>query len=217
MTLIKPAQQAKPILLRPGERRTILLVGDFITSSLALLTSLYFWARADEYLDLSWQFIQRTPSWFLLLPFIWMILMVELYDEHRAANWRETLRMLTASALVGLGFYLMLYFFYSTPKSLPRRGVAGFVMAAYFLTLVWRLGYIRIFTAPRFMSRVLLVGAGETGKRLLRVTKEIWPPPFFLVGIIDDDPEKIGTQIDGLQVFGGSDRLIPLIQEQTRI
>ncbi|RPI26518.1 MAG: sugar transferase [Chloroflexota bacterium] len=210
----KHIAKSPPLILRPGERRTLLLIVDFIISNLALLISLYLWARADEFLEFSLEFLRRTPAWFFLLPFFWLILLVELYDEHRASDWKETLRGVATTALVGLGLYLILYFFYSTPKSLPRRGVAGFILAASVLTLTWRFIYIRVFTAPQFMRRVLLVGAGETGKTMLQITKEIWPPPFYWVGIIDDDPEKLGIEKEGVSVLGSSQELYEIINRE---
>jgi exopolysaccharide biosynthesis polyprenyl glycosylphosphotransferase len=209
----KSTHTASTFRLRPGERRTLLLIGDFSMAAIALVIALYYWARGDQWLDFSLEFMQNIPGWFYLLPLAWMLLLVELYEEHRAASTRFTLQRIFAAAVLGLGLYLLIYFT-SEPKSLPRRGVIGFVVAASALTLVWRLLYIRIFTAPRFMRRVLLVGAGVTGTIILKVYKEAWPLPFYLAGIIDDDPQKIDTQIEGFQVFGGSDILLDTIEAQ---
>ncbi len=63
------------------------------------------------------------------------------------------------------------------------------------------------------MRRTLLVGVGETGKIILKIVNELRPPPFLLVGIIDDDPRKIGLSIEGYPVFGGSDCLLDIIIE----
>jgi exopolysaccharide biosynthesis polyprenyl glycosylphosphotransferase len=92
--------------------------------------------------------------------------------------------------------------------------VAGFFVAAPILTLIWRFLYIRIFTAPAFMRRVLLVGAGKAGETLLQVIDDLWPPPFFLVGIIDDDPKKIGTEIQNHKILGGSDKLLEIVEQE---
>jgi exopolysaccharide biosynthesis polyprenyl glycosylphosphotransferase len=193
----------------------LLLVGDFIVGQIALLAALYFWASKDELLHFSWEFLSNRPqAWFFLLPFIWMILLVELYDERRAASWKHTFRTVATAALFGLGMYLILYFFYTTPKSLPRRGVAAFILSVSILTLLWRWAYIHIFTAKQFLRRVLLVGGGETGQRLLQISRQIQPPPFQWVGIIDDDPEKINTEIEGQMTFGGSDKLLEVVASE---
>jgi exopolysaccharide biosynthesis polyprenyl glycosylphosphotransferase len=199
-------------LLRPGERRTLLVIIDFLVAVIALAASLFVWSWVDEYYEFSLEFLRTIPSWFFLMPFIWVILLVELYDEHRASNWKQTTRSIAMTGLIALGMYLVIYFFYSTPKSLNRRGVAGFIVAAMALTYLWRLLYIRIFTAPEFMRRVLLVGAGETGQTLLKVFKKISPPPFFWVGMIDDDPDKLGMEKEGYQVLGSSENLLEIIK-----
>jgi exopolysaccharide biosynthesis polyprenyl glycosylphosphotransferase len=182
---------------------------------LALFIAIFVWSIADEYQVLSLNFLRRLPPWFFILPFIWPFLMVRLYEEHRARDPKETLSNITFSALIGLGFYMVFYFTYQTPKLLPRIGVASFIISVFMLTLFWRLVYIRVFTAPQFLRRVLLVGAGETGKIMLKIVNQMKPRPYILVGIIDDDPHKINQLIEGYEVFGGCERLLEtIIQHQ---
>jgi len=196
--------------LRPRERRTLLLLGDFLMAEIALLISIYVWSVADIYQSFSLSFISRLPNWFFLLPFIWPLLMARLYDEHRARSPAQTISNIAFSALIGLGLY-MVFYFTAEPASLPRIGVASWIISVFILTLLWRLLYIRIFTAPQFMRRMLLVGAGETGSIMLKIINQIKPRPYILVGIIDDDPQKIGKIIEGYEVFGGNAILLEAI------
>jgi exopolysaccharide biosynthesis polyprenyl glycosylphosphotransferase len=62
------------------------------------------------------------------------------------------------------------------------------------------------------MQRALLVGAGITGQALLRVMKELSPPPFNLIALIDDDPEKIGMKIEGYSVWGSCENLLDIVK-----
>ena len=201
------------ILLRPAERRALLLFGDILMVLLALILALAFWAQSDQGSSFSLDFLLATPFWFFLLPVLWLLLLSSLYQEKRAADWTETLRVIAIAAVIALAFYSVVYFF-NTPKSLPRRGVAAFVGAALILTLIWRFIYIHVFTAPQFLRRVLLVGGGETGQIILKILRSMHPQPFVVVGIIDDDPEKIGTEIEGYPVFAGSDKLLETISNQ---
>jgi len=203
--------------LHTRERRTLLVLGDFLMAVIALMVALYFWALGEIFHDFSVEFLlERPPAWYYLLPFFWVVLLVELYDIHRAGNINDTVRGIATATLIGLGFYLLLFFYFTDPPNslLPRRGVAGFFVAAPVLTLIWRFLYIRIFTAPTFMRRVLVVGGGKAGETLLQVIDDLWPPPFFLVGIIDDDPQKIGTQIEGHEVLGDSSRLLEIVEQE---
>jgi exopolysaccharide biosynthesis polyprenyl glycosylphosphotransferase len=210
MNNVKTTPTSSMWRLRPRERRTLLLLGDFIMAEIALMIAIYVWSIADIYQIFTLNFVARLPNWFFLLPFIWPLLMARLYDEHRARYPGQTLGNIAFSALIGLGLY-MVFYFTSEPNSLPRIGVAAFIICVFSLTLIWRLIYIRIFTAPQFMRRILLVGAGETGNIILNIINQIKPRPYILVGIIDDDPQKIGNTIEGYEVFGGNDVLLQAI------
>jgi exopolysaccharide biosynthesis polyprenyl glycosylphosphotransferase len=190
----------------------MLILGDFAMAAFALTVALVFWAAADVFQSFSLQFLLLTPAWFYALPLLWPVLMSRMYEERRARSPQEVLPGITLAAVLGLGIYLLVYFT-STPSSLPRIGVAVFIVLASILTLLWRLFYIRVFTAPQFMRRSLLVGGGETGTIMLKIFNELNPRPFVLVGIIDDDPQKIGTFIEGYQVLGGNDILLDTIHK----
>ncbi len=79
------------------------------------------------------------------------------------------------AALISIGLYLVVYFT-SEPNSLPRRGVAVFIIVTALLTLLWRMIAISLFTQPRFLRRVIIVGAGKAGQTIQKVIKEIQPP-----------------------------------------
>ncbi len=203
----------KPIgwRVRTREQRTILLIGDAFVSISALLGGLYFWGQKDAWLKFSLGFLQqRVEFWFYLLPLIWMVFLVELYDPHRAKNIRKSVAGISIAALAGLSLYAVVYLI--SPKgSLPRLGIGIFLVFAFVLTLIWRLIYIQIFTAQAFLRRVLIIGAGGAGETLAHVYNELQPQPFFLVGFMDDDPAKIGKSLDGFPILGGNEHLLEII------
>lgn len=198
--------------LRPAERRLLLIVGDGLAAAGAVVVALALWAPRD-WLGLSAELVRARAPWFVYLPVLWVLLMVNLYDVHRASSQKETVRGVLLATGAGLALYAIVYLT-SEPGSLPRRGVLYFLMAASLLTLAWRLVYIRIFTAPTFLRRVLVAGAGLSGRTLLNVVRQMWPPPFHLVGLIDDDPGKLGQEIEGARVLGDSTSLLRLIEEE---
>lgn len=179
-----------------------------------MVIALYFWARGDQWLDFTLEFLrERPPDWFFFLPVVWLLLLIELYDTRRAGRRTDTLRGVSVAVAISAFIYFFL-FFISEPKSLPRRGVAVFIAAAATLTLLWRLLYIQIFTAPAFLRRVLIIGAGHGGSELAEMIQGLSPPPFSLVGYIDDDPKKIGRIISDLPVLGNSAELQRIINKQ---
>ena len=199
--------------LRNTERRLLLLIGDGIASGIALITALYLWAARDQWLTFSPTFLQeRPPAWFWFLPLFWLILMIELYDVRRANRRMDTIRGIIIAGLVGTGLY-MIVFFISPPDSLPRQGVATFIIGSAILTLLWRMLFIRIFTAPLFLRRMLIVGAGRQGSELCIILRKVNPPPFILAGLIDDDPVKQGTLIEGYPILGPGNQIGQVVQE----
>ncbi len=198
--------------IRVRERRFILLFGDLFVTYLSVLIALVTWAQKD-FLDFSGAFlIQRAPFWFYLLPFLWIFIMMDLYDIRRASRRKDTLGGVATAAIISLLIY-MVVFFISDPNSLPRRGVLIFVICATVLTIFWRFIYIRVFTAPIFMRRALIIGAGKAGSSLAKMINEILPSPYQIVGFIDDDPEKEGLTIEGFSVLGPSKNLLQIITE----
>ncbi|MBM3144216.1 MAG: sugar transferase [Chloroflexi bacterium] len=207
--------QSIPTLWRLGlrERRTLLLLGDLFIGVVALVVALIIWGLSEEWLGLSVAFIQeRVVFWFYFLPLIWLLLLVELYDVHRAAHRPQVIKSILTATIIGFVLYLFVYFASDNP--LPRRGVAAFLGAASLLTLGWRLLYIRIFNAPEFMRRVLVVGAGRAGRTILEVINRLEPKPFELVGLIDDDPGLLDSEIEGHRVVANSQRLLEIIESQ---
>jgi exopolysaccharide biosynthesis polyprenyl glycosylphosphotransferase len=216
--ITKSAKQVRKSVawrVRPGEQRVLLLVGDVIAVSIALFFALYFWAeRGAEWLRFGPEFLQvRPPFWFYLMPAAWLILLVELYDSRRALSRMDTLKGTSLAALIGLAIYLPVYFM-TKGVNLPRYGVVVFIFFAFVLTLIWRNIFIGIFSMPRFMRRVLIVGAGRSGTTLLRILDDLWPPPFYVVGLIDDDEEKIGAKLGNYTVLGGCSRLLHIVKEE---
>ncbi len=186
--------------LQTGERVLLLILGDLIMASTATFLALAMWAQLD-WLGFSLDFVRTRAAWFVFLPLVWLLLMVNLYDLRRAGLWREVQRGIIGAASVGVVIYLVFYFT-SAPGSLPRRAILYFLFLAVILTTIWRWIYVRVFTAPTFMRRILIVGAGESGHTMSTVIQEMTPPPFDVVGFVDDDPKKQGQYMVQSPVLG---------------
>ncbi len=215
---------SRPPSLRLGtlEQRVILIIGDFLASLLSLVASLAIW---HEY---SWQALLDTgvtlkqaerifsiniPSWVYLLPLIWLLLLIELYEPQTAANRKKTQHGILVAGAIAFVIYAVIFITFKDPTSLPRIVIGAFLLLTALLTWLWRLLYIWLYTAQGMMRRVLIVGAGKAGATLAKVYSELEPKPFLLVGFSDDDPEKIGSKIEGFRVFGSNGSLIELIAQ----
>jgi exopolysaccharide biosynthesis polyprenyl glycosylphosphotransferase len=208
--------RSNSIQLRIAERRTILVIGDFLVAVVALILSLVYWGSTLRFIQFNLEFLrERVPAWYYLLPVIWVLLLIELYDIHTAGSWRRTLQGVLIAALIGIGLYLIVYVIYVEPPRsvLPRLGVASFLVLAVVLTLTWRAIYIRVFTAPQFLRRVLLVGGGKTGQIMLQIHNNLDPKPFHMIGVIDDDLIKQGTYLEGQPILGTSEYLLNIVDK----
>ena len=212
--------------LRANEHRLILLLSDLAASTLATFLAAYVWKQyALQNLVAKGIDIERAerilriqgfhvPSWFYLLPLGWLLLMVELYDPHNSVSWRRTVRGIALAAFIGLVAYALIFIFNQDPTaSLPRFGVGAFIVLASIFTLILRLSYIRLYTTSGLQRRVLIVGAGKAGMTLAKVYCQASPPPFSLIGFIDDDFQKIDRMYFGYPVIGASKDLLAIIDQ----
>src|SRR5271157_301084 len=212
--------------LRSSERRILLILGDLVASIASDFAAIYVWRLylyyklLSEYLNIkperAWVLVTlsvKVPLWFFLLPIGWLLLMVELYDPHVAASWRRTLRGIEIAAFIGIVVYSLIFIITSRDTtSLPRIGVAAFLVIASLLTLGWRAAYIRLYTSPELMRRVLVIGAGKAGLALAQTFNKLKPPPFNLIGFIDDDPHKSKHNFEGFPVIASSRRLLQIVE-----
>lgn len=209
------AKQAyKKWRLEDSERRILLILGDFGCAVVALFLALYLWASGDAWLNFSVEFFKsRAPAWFYLMPVIWVVLLIDSYDQQKSANTKTTLKAIGLAILIATAIYLVIYFA-SPINSLPRLGVAYFIICAAVLTFLWRLVYIRLFRASMRQKRVLIVGAGNAGTALVEEIARHDSPPLTLVGLIDDDPAKLGNTIHGYPILGNHTNIAQVVQDQ---
>jgi FlaA1/EpsC-like NDP-sugar epimerase len=88
-----------------------------------------------------------------------------------------------------------------------------FMFAARFLAHAVHERPLRGFRARKDAREVLIVGAGDGGRLVLRElvrNRELAMKP---VGFIDDDPLKRGIRVDGVKVLGATDELSRILDE----
>jgi len=110
-------------------------------------------------------------------------------------------------AFYGLGFY----------------GLSRTVVVMDTILLLLLTGVLRL--TPRFYSEffvlrkvrlgraAFIIGAGDTGESLLRELKKSSHLDYNPVGFIDDDRDKLGVKIHGVQVLGSREELEELISK----
>jgi exopolysaccharide biosynthesis polyprenyl glycosylphosphotransferase len=220
-----------PLRLRPAEHRLILLIGDLLMALGSMLLALYTWSQynlyvyqilVEQYVEdgrslpfaqqlAAGQTVVEVPFWFYLLPIIWLVLLVELYEPHVASSGRKTTRGIAVAAFIGLLAYSVL-FIIQQQSNLPRIGVGAFLLFASVLTLTWRMAFIRLYKSTGQRRRVLVIGAGKAGQTLAELYRNQGTRSFNIIGFVDDDRQKGNKVFHGIPVLGTTSHLLNLVE-----
>ncbi len=64
------------------------------------------------------------------------------------------------------------------------------------------------------LKKVLIVGAGDAGEKILREILENYRLYYQVVGFIDDDPGKQGRSIHGIRVLGNVEKIVKILEKK---
>ncbi len=70
------------------------------------------------------------------------------------------------------------------------------------------------FYGQKYRRRVLIVGAGAAGEKILREISENYQLHYEVIGFIDDDPSKQGRSIHGVSVLGHLDEMYKIVADE---
>jgi FlaA1/EpsC-like NDP-sugar epimerase len=137
----------------------------------------------------------------------------------RYASVDDLLRIIKAVTLGTLLFIASIGFFFRL-QGFPR----SVFLIDWFIILVLLGGsrflyrIIReIYSAPKHSEvrrKVLIVGAGDVGEMILRSIRRELDMPYEVVGFLDDDPDKIGRRIHGVEVLDHISNLEGVVREK---
>lgn len=139
-------------------------------------------------------------------------------------TWRfvglTELSNLMKAAVVSTGFIYLLNLglreFLDNKYDLPRGIIVITAVMIFSLLAVLRISkrvYLEVFRQSKIGKRVLIVGADFTGKQLAKELVFNSEEAFVPVAIVDEDPMKIGTYIEGIRIYGGIDSIPEVIAE----
>lgn len=192
--------------------RIALFLGDFFCMIISLLFSI--WVRGVLF-NLSTPIRLALNPHFLYLAGIFLVILfiADSYDHQTDyCNIKNLLRviltMLLATGMAVFLFYVRWGFSFSHQLLLLQAG------AFLVLGCAWRYLFSALMFTTKFFKRTLIVGAGGAGRRLLQIIREHPRCGLLPVGLVDDDPAKLGSEVEGVPVLGTSADLPALIEKE---
>ena len=189
----RPEPRVIPRGLQAVEHRALLVIGDAVAGTAAVLVALWLWS-----IPAGWEFSTRTIAehawWFAAVPFWIVAASLPAAPATIAFSMHRTLAALLRGSAVLVVTYAAWYF-YSPRGVLPRLVVLYFVWEATLLTLAWRLIFLTIFSRERFRARAIIVGSGRAAAMALEMLRAHRARQIDVVGCV-----PTGTDADRITV-----------------
>ncbi len=200
------------IFSRPLSKwKIVLLGGDACFYFLTLLVSLFLNPKtnSDPILFLSTYKLQ-----FFLMGLVYLLVnyIADLYDFQKDyRRWWHTAQVLLGVMIGALTNIVLFYF----PLGVFVGRTLLLIQAPLFATflVLWRAAFSAVALPHRLQRKIIIVGAGSSGQRILQALHNRPLSGLLVQGFVDDDPQKVGTVIDGLPVMGDSSQLLELASQ----
>lgn len=191
-------------------RRYILIIVDVLLVLTALVVYLRFFHPTA--LQSYHGFIDNIV-WMTVIVILWFIYsyIFNLYKLSNVDRVTETIRNTGFTAILTGITYLFIPFISPT---LPFSRTPAFFLIAAMVTLVllWRVCYAAFFIHPILNKKALVLGAGYTGREIVRTLLHdasiYHKTAYKIYGYIDDDKSKQGKTYDDIKVIGGGEMLL---------
>lgn len=195
-------------------RKIFLMILDIIVINLCYY--LGFLLKFDWKIPASyWNMYVRWIVPIILIKIIIFVLFGLYRTMWRYADFKELFKIFMAIIVANVvtGMFLI-----SMNVGFPRSVIAlVFVIDMFFVTGTRYLSQARknlVFSIPvDKVKRVLIIGAGDAGVLMLNELRKHKELGYKVVAFIDDDKNKIGTELLGIPVIGGKEKIISAISE----
>ena len=200
--------------------KILLILFDVIIVCLAYGIALWF--RFDGRISLIPE--QYTHGWLVMCPIlavgcVAIFFLFRLYDSiWRYVSYNEVIRVgIGVLAVLLLNIIVSLVFYFRMPMSYYAMGCVLHFLLAAGMRMSYRalriLGDYFQVRSDDSLKKVLIVGAGEAGRLLVREFKNQVPVTGRVIGFVDDNREKAGRSIEGVRILGQIKDVPELVRE----
>lgn len=197
--------------IRISKWSLLLLLGDMVAFCLAVPVGIFMTPKPawDPWFVVE---LYGVPILLVALVYFLVLYVANLYDHYQDFRRRDNISRVILSCLIGTGVAILL-FCYPSWRIIPRNFVEWHAVTFVWLATMWRYSFSAIALPTKLKRRVLIMGAGQAGRWIAGVIAQRPNCGLAVKGFVDDDPRKLGTNIDGLTVLGASINLIELINQ----
>jgi len=188
--------------------KIILLGGDICILGISLSAGLFLSPRIYDPLPL----FHESKVSFLFMGIVYLLVnfVGDLYDYQKDyRGWKNTTQVFL-TAIVGAVANIIIFYF-PLGKFVGRYFLVIQATTYGILLPLWRFTFSSLALPVRLQRKLLIVGAGSSGTRILQAIRNRSLCGMEAIGFIDDDPQKIGTEISGIPVMGNSLQLSELV------
>lgn len=151
-----------------------------------------------------------SDAWWIIPVWVFFFIYEGLYTM-RASFWDE-IRALWKVAVFATAGVLIIVSIGKLSSEISRIVVLLMGLLSLFCLPAFHMLAKKVLRQMGFLKRrVLILGAGKTGKLILSALKREPNYGYEVIGFVDDDPEKFGTRIDGIKVHRGIDKALAYI------
>ncbi len=135
-----------------------------------------------------------------------------LYDVTTTlASRRAGMLAVAQTAFVVTGALLVAFFVYPTHH---RESVPALALSSLAIIAVVRLAFYRLADASLFQRRILVIGTGTPAQALIEMIQRRRGHGVTVVGVLDDDLKKVGSNIMNVPVLGGFSAVWPVVVDE---
>ena len=167
----------------------------------------YVWRFGNIVLPSQYQ----TPILLGVLTTLFVFSASGIYQSWRGKSWFHQAKVVTMAWAAVVVLLILVAFMTKTSASFSRQWMGEWAISSWSLLLLFRFSLthaLRILRASGLNhKRIVIVGAGDLGRRIARNLRQSEWSGLDIVGFFDDRPEVHGTKIDGIKVRGSVDKL----------
>jgi exopolysaccharide biosynthesis polyprenyl glycosylphosphotransferase len=191
--------------------KLLLFGGDTLCYIISVIIALYLNTLTSNNV---WSYLYEAKIYFISIGVIYLVVLYIADTYNYLKDFRQIFNIIYVllSCWVGTLIVVMVFYFPLKGWIIGRIIVSVQAMSFSILVVLWRFTFSAIALTERLERRLIILGAGRSGRYILNAIRSRPGCGFLPVGFVDDDVEKVGTLQEGLPVLGDSARLADLIK-----